>query len=170
MRIPELETPRLFMRAWRNSDLDQYAAMCADAEVMRYIGTGITQTRSEAWRAMASFLGHWALRGYGMWAVERKDTGELLGRVGFIEPEGWPGFELGWLLGRPHWGQGYAREAATEALRFGRHTLGRDRAISLIRPENKRSIDLALALGYKFTHQMDFLGGPAQVYEIVMPG
>ena len=72
------------------------------------------------------------------------------------------------MLGRPHWGQGYAREAATEALRFGHHTLGRDRAISLIRPENKRSIDLALALGYTLTSEMDFLGGPTQVYEIAM--
>jgi len=165
-----LQTERLLLRMFREDDLEPYATMCADPEVMRYIGTGITQTRSEAWRAMASFLGHWALRGYGMWAVERKDTGELVGRVGFIEPEGWPGFELGWLLGRPYWGQGYAREAATEALRFGRHTLGRDRAISLIRPENKRSIDLAVALGYKFSRELDFLGGPTKVYEIVMPG
>ena len=59
MRIPELETPRLRLRTWRNDHLDAYAPMCADPEVMKYIGTGVTQTRAEAWRAMAAFLGHW---------------------------------------------------------------------------------------------------------------
>lgn len=164
MSIPELDTPRLRMRAWRNSDLDAYAAMCADPEVMRYIGTGATQTRAEAWRAMAAFLGHWALRGFGMWAVETKAGGELVGRVGFIQPEGWPGFELGWLLGREHWGKGYAREAAKAALRFNEEILGRDRVISLIRPENAPSIKLALALGYALAEEIDFLGGKALVF------
>ena len=169
MKIPELETPRLRMRAWRNSDLDAYAPMCADAEVMRYIGTGVTQTPPEAWRAMASFLGHWALRGYGMWAVERKDDGVLVGRAGCIEPEGWPGFELGWLLGREHWGRGYAIEAARAARDWAHESLGRDRMISLIRPGNERSVKVAEALGEKLAGEVDLLGGPALLDELVMP-
>ena len=163
--IPELQTPRLRLRGWRNDDLDAYAPMCADEEVMRYIGTGATQTRAEAWRAMASFLGHWQLRGYGMWAVERRDTRQLVGRVGFINPEGWPGFELGWLLGRPHWGHGYAIEAARAALAWGQDALGKDRAISLIRPGNERSVKVALGLGSKLTGEIELLGGKALVYE-----
>jgi len=166
LRIPELETERLRLRTWRNDHLDSYAAFCDDPEVMRYIGSGVTQTRSEAWRSMASFLGHWQLRGYGMWAIEKKDTGELVGRAGFIEPEGWPGFELGWLLGRPHWGHGYAREAAQAAMRFGRDMLGRDSAISLIRPANARSIKLALALGYSLADEIEFLGGKTLRYQV----
>jgi RimJ/RimL family protein N-acetyltransferase len=51
-------------------------------------------------------LGHWSLLGYGMWALEDKASGVLVGRAGFIDPPGWPGFELGWLLARPHWGKG----------------------------------------------------------------
>ena len=168
MKIPEIQTPRLLMRSWRNADLDAYAPMCADAEVMRYIGTGVTQTRPEAWRAMASFLGHWALRGYGMWAVERKDTGALVGRVGFINPEGWPGFELGWLLAREHWGHGYAIEAARATLPFARDTLGRDRVISLIRPDNARSIKVAEALGETLAGEVDLLGGKALLYEMAL--
>ena len=166
IEIPELETPRLRMRTWRNSDLDGYAPMCADAEVMRYIGTGATQTRNEAWRAMAAFLGHWALRGHGMWALERKDTRALVGRAGFIEPEGWPGFELGWLLGREHWGQGFAVEAGNAALDWARTSLQRDRVISLIRPENARSIKVAERLGETFREEIAFLGGKARVYEL----
>lgn len=165
MNIPELETPRLRLRAWRNDDLAAYAPMCADAEVMKYIGTGATQTRAEAWRAMASFLGHWELRGYGMWAIERKDSGELVGRAGFIEPEGWPGFELGWLLGRPHWGNGYAIEAARAALDWGRTALRRDRVLSFIRPGNDRSVKVALALGSKLAGETELLGGKVLVYE-----
>jgi RimJ/RimL family protein N-acetyltransferase len=165
VNIPELETPRLRLRAWRNDHLDAYAPMCADAEVMKYIGTGATQTRAEAWRAMASFLGHWQLRGYGMWALERKDSGVLVGRAGFIEPEGWPGFELGWLLGRSHWGNGYAIEAARAALDWARTALRRDRVISLIRPGNDRSVRVALALGSTLAGEVELLGGKALVYE-----
>ena len=163
--IPELQTPRLRLRGWRNDDLDAYAPMCADAEVMRYIGTGVTQTRAEAWRSMASFLGHWQLRGYGMWAVERKDTRALVGRVGFIYPEGWPGFEIGWLLGRPHWGHGYAIEAARAAMAWQQDALGKDRVISLIRPGNERSVKVALALGSTLAGETELLGANSLVYE-----
>ena len=157
------------MRSFRESDIDEYAAMSADAEVMRFIGTGVTQTRSEAWRSMAYFIGHWELRGFGMWAVEHRKSGELIGRVGFIEPEGWPGFELGWLLARAHWGNGYALEAARAALRYARETLGRDRVISLIRPGNARSIKLATTLGGVHREEIDFMNGKALVYETRIP-
>ena len=143
-----LETPRLRLRQFSEADWPAYAAMCADAETMRYIAAGQPQTPEDAWRSMAVFLGHWQLRGYGMWALERCDTGDLLGRVGFIDPPGWPGFELGWLLAREHWGHGYAREAAAAALQHAFETLRRERVISLIRPQNGRSIALAEALGY----------------------
>jgi RimJ/RimL family protein N-acetyltransferase len=88
-----LETQRLRMRQFGESDWDAYALMCADPEVMRHIGTGVVLTRDEAWRSIAGVLGHWQLRGYGMWALESKETGEFIGRVGFIDPPGWPGFE-----------------------------------------------------------------------------
>jgi RimJ/RimL family protein N-acetyltransferase len=169
MKIPELETARLRLRAFRDSDLDAFAAMSADEEVMRYIGTGVALKRPEAWRSMAFFLGHWELRGHGMWALESKATGELIGRAGFLEPDGWPGFELGWLLSRSHWGQGYAKEAAKAALAYAFGTLKRDRVISLIRPDNARSIKLAVSLGYTRAADIELLGGKALVYEIHAP-
>ena len=165
MKAPELKTQRLRLRGFRASDLDAFAATAADAEVMRFIGTGVTLTRAEAWRSMAFFLGHWDLRGYGMWAIERKGSGEFLGRAGFHDPEGWPGFELGWLLGREHWGHGYALEAARAALGYARDALGRERVISLIRPGNARSIKLAATLGASFKEEIDLLGGKILVYE-----
>ena len=76
-----LDTPRLRLRPFTQADAPAYAEMCADAEVMRHIGIGEVQSASEAWRTVAYFLGHWQLRGYGMWALEHRDSGALLGRV-----------------------------------------------------------------------------------------
>jgi RimJ/RimL family protein N-acetyltransferase len=161
-----LETERLLLRPFTNADHDAYAAICADAEVMRYIGTGVTLNRDEAWRSMANILGHWTLRGYGMYAIEVRDTGELVGRAGYLDPPGWPGFELGWLLGRGHWGRGYASEAARACLDHAFGELGRDRVISLIRPDNARSIRVAEKLGERLAGELELLGGKALVYEL----
>lgn len=161
-----LETDRLRLRPFRNSDHDAYAGICADPEVMRYIGTGVTLGRHDAWRSMANILGHWSLLGYGMFAIEVKATGALAGRAGFLDPPGWPGFELGWLLGRDHWGKGYASEAARACLDHAFGPLGRDHVISLIRPENARSIRVAEKLGERFAGEIELLGGRALVYEI----
>jgi RimJ/RimL family protein N-acetyltransferase len=162
---PVIETERLVLRPWSGSDWEPYAAMCADAEVMRYLGTGVTLSRDDTWRAIAGMIGHWALRGYGMWALESKAGGELVGRAGFIDPPGWPGFELGWTLARPHWGQGYATEAARAALRCAFDTLGRDRVIHLIRPGNEPSIRVAERIGAKAAGEVELLGSVALVYE-----
>jgi RimJ/RimL family protein N-acetyltransferase len=160
-----LETERLLLRRFTKADHDAYAAMCADPEVMRYIGTGVTLDHEQAWRSMASILGHWVLKGYGMYAVELKATGELLGRAGYLDPPGWPGFEVGWLLGRGYWGKGYALEAAKVCLDYAFGDLGQDRVISLIRPENARSIRVAEKLGETLAGEVELLGGTALVYE-----
>ena len=108
-----LETERLRLRMFRETDLDAYAAMSADPEVMRYLGaTGEPLTRREAWRQMAMFLGHWQLRGYGVWVVEERASGALVGRIGLFNPDGWPGLECIWTLARGAWGKGYATEGA----------------------------------------------------------
>lgn len=160
-----LETPRLRMRAFRGEDLDAYAAMSADPEVMRYLGTGVTLSRMDAWRSIAGILGHWKLLGYGMWALELKSSGEFIGRAGFLDPPGWPGFELGWVLGRPHWGHGYASEAATRARDYAFAELGRDKFISLIRHGNERSARVAERVGARLAGEVELLGSPARVYE-----
>ena len=161
-----LQTARLFLRMFREDDLDAYAAICADAEVMRYLGDGKALTRGEAWRQMAMILGHWELRGYGLWAVEERSTGELIGRLGFFEPEGWPGFELGWMLRRASWGRGYATEGAERALAHAFTDLGRDRVISLIRPDNRPSLRVAERLGERLEGPTTLFGQDALVYAI----
>jgi RimJ/RimL family protein N-acetyltransferase len=133
---------------------------------MRYLGTGVTLDRSETWRAMAGILGHWQLLGYGMFAVEIRATGELIGRAGYLDPPGWPGFELGWVLGQRWWGKGYAVEAAIRCRDHAFEVLGRDRLISLIRPDNHRSIRVAEKIGEALAGEVELLGSMALVYEI----
>jgi RimJ/RimL family protein N-acetyltransferase len=161
-----LETDRLTLRMLRESDLDAYAQMCADPEVMRYLGDGQPLVRPMAWRNLAMMIGHWSLRGYGLWAVEERASGVLVGRIGFWEPEGWPGFELGWVLRRPFWGRGYATEGARAALPFAFTRLGRPHVISLIHPENAASIRVAQRLGECPVGSTEVMGKPALVYRI----
>jgi RimJ/RimL family protein N-acetyltransferase len=116
-----LETERLILRMWRDDDHEQYAKLCADPEVMRFLG-GKTFSPMESWRHMAFMIGHWHLRGYGPWAIEEKSSGRLLGRIGFFNPAGWPGFELGWTLGREVLGKRvrHRRRTPGAGLRFQR--------------------------------------------------
>jgi RimJ/RimL family protein N-acetyltransferase len=160
----QIRTERLEMRMFGLADHEAYARMSADPEVTRYLGTGEAHTPDIAWRSIAGFLGHWELLGYGQWAVVRREDGALLGRAGFFNPYGWPGFELGYMFGREYWGHGFAREAAAAALRVAIDDLKKERVISLIRPQNTASIKLASALGGELDDTIDFMGGRAQVY------
>ena len=161
-----LETERLVMRMFREDDLEQYARMCADTEVVRYLGDGQTLDRVGAWRQMAMVLGHWELRGYGPWAVEERGSGNLVGRIGFFKPEGWPDFELGWVLGREYWGKGYATEGARRALAYAFTEMGREHVISLIHPENVGSIRVAARLGERPEGRAELFGHEVLVYGI----
>jgi RimJ/RimL family protein N-acetyltransferase len=165
--VNTLETSRLRLRPLVDADIDAYAAMCADAEVMRYLGDSGPLSREDAWRQMAMLVGHWQLRGFGMWAVEeRTHSGLLIGRIGLHQPEGWPGLEVGWALARAYWGLGYATEAARVSVEHAFANLDHDRVISLIAPENARSIRVAERLGARATGSWRHRGRDLQVYAI----
>jgi len=146
MKIPTLETPRLRLRAFRNDDFDGYARWMADPQVTKYLGG--PQSRGDAFRSLTAMLGHWELRGFGAWAVERKSDGALVGRVGLSLPEDWPGTEVVWTLAREFWGQGYATEAARASLDYGFQNCSVSRLISMIDPDNRASQRVAERLGY----------------------
>jgi RimJ/RimL family protein N-acetyltransferase len=163
-QVPRLSTSRLYLRPLGASDVDAYATMMADADVTRYLGDGRTLDRAEAWRQLALFIGHWELRGFGMWGVEERESGRFLGRIGCYEPEGWPGFEIGYVLARDAWGRGYAREGVAAALTFAQRVLGKTDVISLIRPANTASIAVAASLGARRTGRVEFFGGESAIY------
>jgi len=165
--IPTLVTERLRLRPFRLSDIDDYAAMNADPEVVRYLsGGGGTWERERSWRHMAFLIGHWQLAGSGMWAGEQKETGTFVGMTGFADPEGWAGFELAWTLARRWWGRGYATEGAQAALNYAFTALNKDRVISLIHPANQASIRVAERLGETLQGHSDLRGADYLVYGI----
>jgi len=160
VQVPTLETERLLLRPLRGSDIDDYAAMKADPEVLRYLAGGGLEPwdRGRSSRHMAFMIGHWQVWSSGTWAVEHKESGAFIGIVGFSEPEGWPGFELAWALVRRNWGHGYATEAARAALAYAFTILKRERVISLIHPENRASIRVAERIGERLLDHINHLG------------
>jgi RimJ/RimL family protein N-acetyltransferase len=144
--IPVLETERLRLRAPTLADFEPVAAFFA-SERSRFVGG--PRDRFQSWRSFAANTGHWALKGFGMWAVEERATGRYLGQIGLHAPEGWVvPREVGWILVEPAAeGRGYAREAALAARDHAWRALGWTEAWSVIAPENGRSLGLARRLG-----------------------
>jgi RimJ/RimL family protein N-acetyltransferase len=155
------ETERLILRDWRADDLTEYAAMLADREVTQFIWGA--DTLHDTWRRMTMIAGHDVLRGYTLWAVERKADRAFIGRVGLWNPEGWPAVEVGWALARDAWGHGFATEAARAALDFGFHNLDVDRLVSHIEPENTRSQAVARRLNETRKQFVEFEWGPLHI-------
>ena len=159
----ERETQRLFLRQLQERDFETVAEFYADEETARY--TGGVATRDQAWRRMASLIGHWILRGYGYWAVEEKKTGHLAGCVGLWRSEGWPELELGYWLVRGMQGKGYAIEAGAEAKSFAFEVLGAKSLVSYIHPDNEPSKRVAERLGARFENVIELLSfGPHCIY------
>lgn len=163
---PEFETERLFFRQWTEDDLGPFARLNADKEMVRYLGRGAVMSRADSWRQIALLMGHWQMRGYGLWAVDEKASGALIGRIGLWYPEGWPGLEVGWLVDRAHWGKGYASEGGRAALEMGFTQLGASSLCSVIHPENAASIRVAEKIGEGFARMVEVMGVEAALYTV----
>jgi ribosomal-protein-alanine N-acetyltransferase len=141
LTAPVLETARLRLRGWRESDLEPFAALNADPLVMEHFPDRLTRAESDA---MVAYIGeHFARHGFGPWAVEAPGAADLIGFVGLsiprFESHFTPCVEIGWRLAREHWGRGYAPEAARAALRFGFEQVGLDQIVSFTVPANLKS-------------------------------
>jgi RimJ/RimL family protein N-acetyltransferase len=146
--IPVLETERLILREGRASDFEILVDFYANEEASKPVGGPLN--RAEAWGRMAFNRGHWALRGYGNWALEEKATGDYAGWAGLWFPEGFPEREVGWGLFLSKRVRGYATEAARRARSYAYETLGWETAISLVAADNIRSLRVAERLGAVF--------------------
>ncbi|CAN5380691.1 GNAT family N-acetyltransferase [soil metagenome] len=155
----ELETERLRLCQWREDHFEPLALFCADEDLCRYIGG--TCDRHEAWREMAKFAGHFALRGFGMWALEEKSSGRFAGYAGLYFPTGWPEHEIGWGLLKEYHGRGYASEAALRARNYAYAELGWTTAVSYTHPDNKASQRVAERVGAKYEKTITLMPGKA---------
>lgn len=169
MQQLRLETERLVLRNYRLGDFEDHYRLHSDPTVMRYLIGGQPMSRFDAWRHMAFLIGHWELLGYGYFAVEEKATAKFIGRIGYTNPEGWPGFELGWTLLPEFQGRGYATEGAALLLQRAFNELDRAHVISVIHPDNKRSIAVAERLGEKLEGETEIAGMPALILGIDRP-
>ena len=143
--VPRLETERLVLRSWQEQDFECLKSIFCDEETARYVGGA----RSEhmVWRQMATIIGHWHMRGFTVFAVERKEDGKIIGYAGPWYPLEWPEPEIGYALIPEAQGKGYAFEAVQAALRYVYDALGWETAISVIVRENEGSRSLAKRLG-----------------------
>jgi RimJ/RimL family protein N-acetyltransferase len=153
-----IETERLVLRPWRDGDRAPYHALCRDPEVMRFLGA--PQSRAESDAAIDRMISSQAEQGFCFWAVERRDDEILLGFCGLkLGPPGTPiadDIEIGWRLGRQHWGRGYAREAAEASLVWGWEHTGTRGIAAITVPANTRSWRLMERLGMERVANGDF--------------
>lgn len=182
-QVPQLESARLRLRPWREADVNAYARIVGDPEVMRYLGSGLRfRTKRaaasvvalvsdvEARRAIAALQRHWARCGFGEWAVEEKASGELIGKIGLVHHPDWPAgpakIEIAWTLARRAWGQSFATEGARVALAYAFECLELDRVISIARRDNRRSLRVMERLGLRRQGALHWRGSDMLWYAI----
>ena len=153
-----IETDRLLLRAWRQSDLTPFAALNADPEVMEHFPSVLSREESDA--AAERIVAHFERRGFGLWAVEAPGVVDFAGFIGLAVPRFeahfTPCVEIGWRLARPRWGNGYAAEGARAALGYGFETLLLDEIVSFTMPANGRSRGVMERIGMRHDGDDDF--------------
>jgi len=167
--VPVIETERLRLRHHRIEDFADCSAMWADPAVTRYLGRD-PLTAEEVWARLLRYVGHWALLGFGFWAVEEKESGRFVGDLGFmdfkrdLEPslDGVP--EIGWILASHAHGKGYATEAVRAAVAWGEVRFGSARTACIINPENLPSIRVAEKCGYQEALLTVYHGHPVVLF------
>jgi RimJ/RimL family protein N-acetyltransferase len=155
--VTTIDSERLVLRDWRDSDLAPWAAMNADPSVREFLGPALTAEQAEA--SARNFQDDLMRYGYGFWAVEVRETGEFIGFTGLDrvdEESPVDGVEIGWRLARPAWGHGYATEAARAALAYGFDTLALPEILAITTATNTRSQAVMRRLGMTTDPAEDF--------------
>jgi len=161
------ETERLRVRHFQPSDLDEFAALCADPLVMRFMGDGVTLPRSEVERWIGICQQKYAARGYGTSAVFEKDSGMFVGYCGVIRAPENDFDELTYAFHIVAWGKGYATEVGRAMIEyvFERSTL--ERIYATIHAENSASIKVVEKIGFHFDRlEIEDDGTPVRFYSI----
>ena len=152
MDYPIITTDRLRLRGWTDTDIDAFARLNANSEFMTFLGNRTPIDRAESYRVMMMVVGHWALKGFGLWLVEDRYSHEFIGRVGLLYPDGWPALEVGWGIHPEHQGMGYATEAATASADWAFQNLNCESLVSIIDPNNTPSKAVAERIGEHYDH------------------
>lgn len=168
--VPVLTTERLVLRGHRRDDFDALAALWGDPEAVRHI-TAKPSAPAESWARLMTYAGHWALQGFGFWAVEERARGRYLGDIGLADfkrglgPrfDGTP--EAGWILAPSCHGKGYATEAAKAVLAWGEANIAMTRCVCMIAPRHAASLRVAEKCGFKPFAESEYKGSPVTLLE-----
>lgn len=161
--VPVLRTAKLVLREHRPGDLDTYAKLWGDADVVRYIG-GTALERQECWQRILRFRGMWATLGFGFWIIEDAETGRLIGECGVMDakraitPTLDGTLEAGWALLPSTHGRGLAREAMDAVLAWSDAKHPTMPQSCIIAPDNVPSKRLAERLGFRESGRGDYHG------------
>jgi RimJ/RimL family protein N-acetyltransferase len=154
------QTARLTLRRWDDAEAEVYAGLWADPRVAGSALGGRSLDREYALRVFASRQMNWAIHGFGDWAIQDRDTGELIGNVGLGRPGYLPGYEratdVGWLLRPAFWGRGLATEAARAVIDSAFSSLTVDELIAIVAPGNERSVSVARRLGLEREREVSY--------------
>jgi RimJ/RimL family protein N-acetyltransferase len=166
--VEEIRTERLVLRPIAREDLDAFAAMFADPEVVRFIGDGTVASRDESAEWIETSLARNAFDGWDMRSVLLAGSGGVIGRCGLAVRgiEGRTEHEVVYLFGRAHWGKGYATEAATAMRDRALGGLGLSRLIALVDHGNEASKGVARKLGMAYERDVEFHGRVVELYAL----
>jgi RimJ/RimL family protein N-acetyltransferase len=170
MTIPTLQTPRLVLRAFTEEDVDPMHQILSGEGVLRYFPPTDPLPRDRVHKMVLGLLRHWDERDYGLWAVESRPEGELMGRCGLQYLAELDEVEIDFILGRPFWGQGFGTEAARASVRYGFEELGLARVVGIAHVENRASQGVLEKLGMALVEQREFFGIPCYHYAVERPG
>lgn len=163
----ELETARLRLRQWREEDVDPFHAFYLDPQSAAIYGADIK--RHDVWRRVATIIGHWQLRGFGLWALEDKASGSFAGYSGLWYPSEFGNVEVGWGLAPAFRGKGLATEAARRARDYGYDVLDVDTLVSYVLPGNMPSKRVAERLGARPAGTFELQGREHTVFRHARP-
>jgi RimJ/RimL family protein N-acetyltransferase len=166
--VPVIETERLRLRGHRVADLTACEAIWSDPVVTRYLGSRPISVE-EVWARLLRYVGHWALQGFGFWALEEKVSGRFIGDLGFMDSkrginrlDGVP--EIGWVLAAEAHGKGYGTEAVRAAVEWGDAHFSAGRTACIIHPDNRASVRVAEKCGYYEAGLVRYKERPVKVY------
>ncbi|MGI3170087.1 GNAT family N-acetyltransferase [Pseudooceanicola sp. C21-150M6] len=167
IKIPEFDTKRIHLRGGVLTDIDPLDAFFSSDD-SRYVGG--PNPRAHTWQALCAGIGHWALRGFGLWMLTDKADGTVMGVAGLQQPDGYPEPELIWVIFNEFSGQGLAKEAVNGIRGFIAREYGITRPISLLYPEYKTVVKMAESIGAQRIEDIEIPDGLVPAWRHAEPG
>ncbi len=148
--MPEIETPRLYLRQFSMDDLDDLFAIRSDPEVMRFIGESRPQSLDQVRDALENVISVWKQHGFGRWAIVHKGDEKLIGWCGLAFLDNTDEIEIGYGIAKEYWGKGLTTEAAVVSIKYGFEDLKLNRIVAVAMPENIASRRIMEKMGMRY--------------------